>query len=190
MRLIIFLLLAISVHSEPTAECKNNPVNCVSSDFDYDTSVSQCLYTNYDRRFAPWDTAIDGQFRKECNFIFSCEVVHRDKNVVQYARSITVGNNRNQASVVKQEAQVYDGVAADIRAKANKYYNRDQCVIKAWPGVVWISGFGIIALALLGLFIWWLVKKCNDANELEEEESLGLIKPAPASYQYRKRRIF
>ena len=189
MRIVIFLLLLISVYSEPTAECKNNPATCVSSDFDYDTNVGQCLYNNYDRRFAPWKDAVDGKFRQECFFILSCRVVHRDKNVVQYARQVTVGNNRNDESTVKQAAQVYDSVPAAIRAKANKYYNRDQCVIMAFPGVVWIGGFGLIAATLIGLFTWWLVKKCKDANEEENMEALGLINNNP-KYRVREERIF
>tara|TARA_E500000331_G_C17205974_1_gene691423 strand:+ start:39 stop:653 length:615 start_codon:yes stop_codon:yes gene_type:complete len=204
MRLIIFLLLLVSVNSGPGQPCKDNPVNCGLLDFAYNEEVDrQCYYNHYDSGHEPWSLTIDGKYkREECagfpKFMFKCMPVWPDKNIVQYEREITEGNNRDVESVVKQSATVNSDIpdgAIDVKAAALAYYNRDICQIAWYPTAIWIAGL-VVVLCLCCILTVCVYKKYEAGVEFDDmkketaeikEERLENRAPL---YRHRKHRIF
>lgn len=190
MRFLLFILIICFVRAEegPSKGCKNNPSTCKLADFQYDTKIKQCLYNNYDGSFSPWKEAVDGEFREECIFLYDCDVIPKDKMTVHYIREITKGNNRNEASTVKQEAVVYTTIPADVRAQAKKYYNRDLCQLQA-KGYIMISVTSLIVFILLCVLIAFCYKKFKDAGQLEQLEEMKNFLDK-TNYKHRTSRIF
>lgn len=192
MRIFIFLLLVSLVvgdeYDGPSDGCKSNPSTCKESDFLYRTNEPQCLYTNYDRRFEPWKLPINDTFREDCPIWLSCQVMPRDKSILEFLREVSVGNDNDIISKIKQNARVYDSVPVDVRPQANRYYNRDVCQIGM---ATYISGAVVFVLLLIAC-VCGCVAYCDmvkTAGLFNRMVGYGIVREPPPQVK-RSRRVF